>query len=132
MRSRAFPEFLLVAVLTPGAGRMRKVFGALIGASQSWPVAHGDEPAEVGWQSYYGLRPGPGPYLDLHLERRFEYGRRVLLDPRHGPLANELTSDGRVPNYLVYRFDGRRFRLVAADWRQPRRHHGGWWNSEHS
>ena len=121
-----------LAVLTPVGGRMREVFGALIGASQSWPIGEPvRELAEVEWQAYYGLRPGPGPYLDLHLERRFLHGRRALLDPRHGPLADELTADGRVPNYLVYRFDGSRFRLVAADWRQPRRHHGGWWDSEH-
>ncbi len=119
-----------LSVLTPFGGRMREVFSRLIGATHSWPGQKSDELAEVGWQSYYGLRPGTGPYLDLHLERRFLYGRRELLDARNGPLNHELTANGRVPNYLIYRFDGRRFHRVAAEWRQPRLNHDGWWDSE--
>ncbi len=55
----------------------------------------------------------------------------MLLDPRNGPLSDELTADGSVPTRLVYRFDGEQFRLVMADQRPPRADHKGWRDSAH-
>mgnify|MGYP000907603764 CR=1 FL=1 len=119
----------MLTVFTLVRGEMRQVFDAAIGGSHGMMYGKGGRSVSVEWQSYYAFRPGPGPYLDLHLERRLLSDRRVLLDPREGPLSDELTTDGRVPTYLVYRFDGDLFRPVVADQRPPRPSHKGWRDS---
>ena len=119
----------MLTVFTPVRGQMRQVFDAAIGGSHDMMYGKSGRSVSVEWQSYYAFRPGPGHYLDLHLERRLLSDRRVLLDPREGPLSDELTADGRVPTYLVYRFDGDLFRPVVADQRPPRPSHKGWRDS---
>jgi len=120
----------MLTVFTPVRGQMRQVFDAAIGGSHEMMYGKGGRSVSVEWQSYYAFRPGPGPHLDLHLERRLLSDRRVLLDPRDGPLSDELTADGRVPTRLVYRFDGKQFIRVMADQRPPRADHKGWQDSE--
>lgn len=102
-----------LVMLTPVKGRMRVVFFEAIGASHT-QVIDRDTSIEVEWETDYRFQRGPGPYLDLHLWRRFITGKRWLLNPVRGPFASELTAQGQVPTELVYRFDGQRMRLVKS------------------
>ena len=100
-------------MLTPVKGRMREVFFEEIGGSHT-QVIDRDTTIEVEWETNYRFQPGPGPYLDLHLQRRFITGKRWLLDPVRGPFASELTAQGKVPTELIYRFDGLRMSRVMS------------------
>ncbi|WP_170073135.1 hypothetical protein, partial [Malikia granosa] len=122
--------YQLLSVLMPTGGRMREVFGAEIGGSHDRFIGPEGRLIDVSWKSFYRFLPGPGPTLDLHLERQFLASRQFLLDPGQGPFAQELTADGRVPTYQVYRFDGQRYRRVLAEQRPPSTDHEGWWDSE--
>ncbi len=100
-------------MLTPVKGRMREVFSEAIGGSHT-QVIDRETTIEVEWEADYRFQPGPGPYLDLHLRRRFIAGKHWLLDPVRGPFASERTAQGKVPTELVYRFDGQRMKLVMS------------------
>ena len=122
--------YQLLSVLMPIGGRMREVFGEEIAGSHDQVVGPAGRLSYVSWKSFYRFLPGPGPTMDLHLERQFLASRQFLLDPRKSPFAQELTADGRVPTYRVYRFDGQRYRRVLAEQRPSSRDHDGWWDSD--
>lgn len=122
--------YQLLSVLMPIGGRMREVFGEEIGGSHDQFIGPEGRLIDVSWKSFYRFLPGPGPTLDLHLERQFLASRQFLLDPGQGPFAQELTADGRVPTYRVYRFDGQRYRRVLAEQRPPSTDHEGWRDSD--
>ncbi len=103
----------MLAVLTPIGGRMVEVLQDQVGGQHDELNQSGDL-SVVDWETAIRFQPGPGPYLDLHLRRRFIKGRRWLLDPVRGPFASELTARGQVPTELVYRFDGQRMKLVMS------------------
>ena len=106
-------SFSQLSVLTPVGGRMVEVFQDQVGGQHDVLNQSGDL-SEVDWETAIRFQPGSGPYLDLHLRRRFIMGRRWLLDPVRGPFASELTAQGQVPTELVYRFDGQRMKLVMS------------------
>ena len=108
-------SYSLLSVLMPVAGKMREVFNEQMGGSHDQVVGTQGSMVHVDWKTDYSFQHGPGPYLDLHLERHFLEGQRLLLDPRNSPVARELTADGRVPSHLIYRFDGQRYRRVLAE-----------------
>lgn len=123
----------LLFILMPIKGRMREVFGEMIGSEYDRGSDEYNPTAllqTAHWKSIFRFQPGPGHYPDLHLERQFLESRKHLLDPRKGPFSEELTADGRVPTYLVYRFDGRRYRRVLAEQRPLRKNHEDWWDSD--
>ena len=120
-----------LALLTPINGQMREVFAEQIGANHDQVVgAHGGEFTSVHWKTLYRFSPGSASLQDLHLERHFLAGKRFLLDTKTGPFAAELTSDGRVPTHMVYRFDGQRYQRVLASQRAPQHHGEHWWSSD--
>lgn len=120
-----------LALLTPINGQMREVFAEQIGTNHDQLVgAHGSASTPVHWKTLYRFSPGPASLQDLHLERHFLAGKRFLLDAKNGPFAAELTSDGRVPTHLVYRFDGQRYQRVLASQRAPQHHGEHWWSSD--
>lgn len=122
--------FQLLSVLMPIGGRMREVFGEEIGSSHDQVIGAEGNLSYVSWKSFYRFLPGPGPTLDLHLERQLLASRQFLLDPGQGPFAQEFTADGRVPTYRVYRFDRQRYRRVLAEQRPPSTDHEGWRDSD--
>ena len=87
----------MLTVFAPVRGRMRQVFDAAIGGSHDMMYGKSGRSVLGGVAVILCLQARPRHYLDLHLERRLLSDRRVLLDPREGPLSDELTADGRVP-----------------------------------
>lgn len=101
----------LLSVLTPVEGRMREVFLDEVGGQHDLVTLSG-ELAEIEWETDIRFLPGPVPYRDLHLQRRFITGKRWLIDPVQSPLASPLTAQGKVPSEMVYRFNGHGMQLV--------------------
>lgn len=119
-----------LSIVMPIKGRMREVFHDMVASDYSRFSYGPSELDAVRWKSFYRFQTGPGPYPDLHLERQLLESRKYLLDPRRGPFTEELTANGRVPTYLVYRFNGQRYRRVLAEQRPQRKNHEDWWDSD--
>lgn len=105
-----------LTILTPLEGRMRVIFDRPISESHEQLIGDGDDRTSIyiDWETRYRFEPGPEAFPDLYLERHLLSGRDFLLDPRHSPFARDRTPGGRVATHLIYRFDGRRYRLVRA------------------
>lgn len=118
-----------LTVVMPIKGRMQEVFNETIGGQHD---VHSDENGFefVYWKSFHSFQPGPGPYLDLHIERHFLENQRWLRDDRYGEFRSEPRINGQVPMRLIYRFDGQHYRRVIADLQSPRKHYACWKDSD--
>lgn len=66
---------------------MRKVFDETIGGLQDLHNQEGEDLGVMYWKSFYSFRPGPGPCLDLYLERHFLENQRWLRDAHYGEFS---------------------------------------------